>query len=94
MASSTTAALRGVWGAPTGEVYAIGEHGRELVYTLTPAVAGTVTLTLDAAVDLDVIVLASGAGGGCEPRNPGCVAASSTAGGDEVVSFAAAACAT
>ncbi len=40
---------------------------------------GTVSLSLSSAADLDLVVMASGAGGGCEPRNPGCIAASSNA---------------
>lgn len=65
------------------------EYSRELVYQVTPTTSGTVTLTLDAARDLDLIVLAEGAGGGCEYRNPGCLAASSQSGGDETVTFTA-----
>jgi cysteine-rich repeat protein len=67
------------------------EHGREAYYEYTAATSGTVTVTLTTATarpDLDLIVLAAGAGGGCEPRNPGCLDASSTT-GDEYVTFTA-----
>ncbi|HTM22419.1 MAG TPA: hypothetical protein VL172_17985, partial [Kofleriaceae bacterium] len=68
------------------------ELGKEAVYRLTGAAAGTVTVTAsDLTRDLDLIVLSEGAGGGCEPRNPGCRAAASTdnAAGSETVSFTA-----
>ncbi len=78
------------YGARTIVRYAchdVPEFGREQMYTFTPAATGLVTLTLTATKDLDLIVLAEGAAGGCEPRNPGCVAASSAPGGAETVTF-------
>jgi hypothetical protein len=65
------------------------EDGSETYYRLDATTSGTVMVSLSGmAVDLDLIVLAQGAGGGCEPRNPGCIGASST-NGPETVTFPA-----
>jgi hypothetical protein len=70
------------------------EHGKELVYAVTVPSAGSVTATVMSQHDHDLVVLAEGPGGTCEPRNPGCVGASSTTNGTETVTFTAAAGAT
>jgi hypothetical protein len=64
------------------------EDGREMEFRLQPP-AGQVTVRLsNLARDLDLVVVAEGAGGGCDPR--ACVAASSTAGtANESVTFTA-----
>jgi hypothetical protein len=65
------------------------EVGGEAIYRITPGASGDVTVTLaDLNADLDLLVLASLPGGACEPRDPGCLGASSTT-GDETVTFAA-----
>ncbi len=64
------------------------ELGRERSYRFVAPAAGSVTVTLTSAVDLDLIVLHEAASGACMPKNPGCVGASSTA-QVESVSFTA-----
>ncbi len=82
-------------GAPTGRMHAYTcdpwrEFGRERVYRVVPSASGPVTATLsDLAVDLDLVVLAEGAGGGCDPYNPSCLGASSTSASTENVTFTA-----
>lgn len=67
------------------------ELGRETVYRLQATTSGMVTVSLSGMTkDLDLIVLRHGAGGGCEPRNPGCVAASSTQTNESVTFMATA----
>ena len=62
-------------------------HGREAYYRLDSAGEGTVTAALTGIVkDLELYVLREGAGGGCQPRNGGCVAGSFTQ-ADEQVTF-------
>ena len=70
--------------------------GRERTYRLEPAADGPITLTLTGLTrDLDLVVLASAAEGGCNPHNPGCVGASASPGTtDESVTFQARAGAT
>jgi hypothetical protein len=64
------------------------EHSREVTYKLTPSTTGAITVTLTSAKDLDLVVLATAPGGGCDTRNPGCLAASSTdTTGTETVTF-------
>jgi hypothetical protein len=66
------------------------EKGREQYYRYDAMTTGTVNVSLSGMTsDLDLIVLATGAGGGCEPRNPGCVTASSTTSSPEHVTFSA-----
>lgn len=67
------------------------ELGREKVYRITPAVSGTVTVSLTGlGKDLDLVVLGEGAAGGCDVHAPGCLGASSTAGtSNESVTFTA-----
>ncbi|MDY0003153.1 MAG: PPC domain-containing protein [Polyangia bacterium] len=63
------------------------ETGRERYYTFVATYTGTATVQLTNLLsDLDLYVLRQGAGGGCEPRRDGCLAASSTT-GNESVSF-------
>jgi hypothetical protein len=65
------------------------ETGREASYRLVAPADGSVTVSLTGlAEDLDLIVLREGPGGGCNPRTPDCVGASSTT-SDEVVTFTA-----
>jgi hypothetical protein len=61
------------------------ELGREKVYRVTRSTTGTITATLSGlAKDLDLVALGTGQGGGCEPTFPGCLAASSTTGNENV----------
>jgi hypothetical protein len=65
------------------------ELGREKTYQIQRPSNGTVNVSLTGMTkDLDLIVLREGAAGACEPRNPGCVGASSTT-GNESVTFTA-----
>jgi cysteine-rich repeat protein len=65
------------------------EDGREAYYRFDATTTGQVTVALTGmTTDLDLIVLATGSGRGCEPRLPGCIATSSTT-GPETVSFSA-----
>jgi hypothetical protein len=93
MLSGTT-----VGAAPTLERYACSprlDSGGEVIYKLTAANAGNVSVTLtgDGMADLDLVVLAADANGGCEPLST-CVTASATASATETVSFTATAGAT
>jgi hypothetical protein len=65
------------------------EKGPEKFYRLDAAATGQVNVSLSGmSADLDLVVLAQDANGACEPKNPGCITASSTR-GNESVSFSA-----
>jgi hypothetical protein len=54
------------------------EDGRERMYKLVPASNVTVTASLTGLTnDLDLVVAATGLGGGCDPSSSGCLGASS-----------------
>jgi len=67
------------------------ESGGERVYEVHRTSDGPITASLTGlGDDLDLIALAAGPTGACDPLFPGCLAASSTGGdGDETVSFPA-----
>lgn len=80
--------------APTTDVidrYAcdpVLETGPERMFKLAAVSTTSATATLtNMTADLDLVVLAAGAGGGCEPRQPGCLGASSTTNSTESVTF-------
>ncbi len=67
----------------------VAEHGRETIYKIGPLNAGDVTVALTSNKDLDLVVLAAVPGGGCDPRNPYCIDASSTGAMTDTITFTA-----
>jgi len=78
--------------SPSIEVYACSErveNGPETYHRFSAPKSGKVTIELsEMSADLDLIVLAAGPSGGCDPRGQ-CVAASTSSGVQEALTFSA-----
>lgn len=63
--------------------------GREKTYRVRRTTAGSITVSLTSlGRDVDLLALAPGAAGGCNPRNPGCLAVSASAStANETITF-------